>query len=306
MYIGGYLMEDYVFEAKSFIDYLTFIKEHYHRQGKEFWYRGHRNHQWELKPNIYRDASINEKLVRENYTLNYHLINFYEEFLKLKNRIRNDKLYDISTLNDFNIMLLAQHHGFATPVLDWTSDPLTALFFAIDEYEYTKDIYPVVYIFNPGWCNQHSYLHYTSEETIEAMTEPINTDDLSNEFFKELTYNLNETSVKHIPIAIYTESHFSYRIIKQSGKFTFHGPLGPLDYRWNDIVIENKKFADKIKIHPKMIQEAKDYLNLLNINKKSVYANYEELDKSCRVLKENAYKILEQRIKEQSKKREKL
>ena len=138
-------MTNYLFEANSFSEYIDFIKNYYKETDQEIWYRGQRDHTWKIEPNLYREKKMDIKSGDELSILKYKFADFKEVFFKLKE--------EIIEKNNFNIMFIAQHYGLLTPVLDWSNDPLIALFFAIDEYAYEDGVYPVVYIFKPGLCN---------------------------------------------------------------------------------------------------------------------------------------------------------
>lgn len=203
--------------------------------------------------------------------LAYDFVDFRNEFCKLKNEIVDKKLLDISKLNDFQITFIAQHYGLLTPTLDWSADPLVALFFALDGYVEKDDEFPVVCILKPGFCNRWSSIVYKDNITHE--NKNITTSfciDYSDDLFDELTKDLNDT-IKGIPFAIYSKLDLSHRISRQSGKFTLHGAVGPLNYQWNDTTIEGRKLVDTIKISNDVIEEIKEYLQVLNINKKTIY-----------------------------------
>lgn len=292
-------MTNYLFEANSFSEYIDFIKNYYKETDQEIWYRGQRNHTWEIEPNLYREKKMDIKSGDELSILKYKFADFKEVFFKLKEEIIERNLFNILGLNNFNIMFIAQHYGLLTPVLDWTNDPLIALFFAIDEYEYEDGVYPVVYIFKPGLCNENSFLVFKDGTNIK---DSLCIDNMINKFFEGWICDLNNTVANHVPIAIFTEKNFSHRISKQSGKFTFHGAVGPLSYSWNDTTISGKKFVEAIKINPDMVEDSKEYLRVLNITKESVYIDSSNLDEICKELKDESLEKFRESIRESNKK----
>lgn len=83
-----------------------------------------------------------------------------------------------------------------------------------------------------------------------------------------------------------------------------HFTLGPCNYARNDTIINHitpERFIDTIKIHPKMIEEAKEYLKILNISKESVYLENSELHKICKQLKQTSIDSFKERIREINK-----
>ncbi|WP_294352198.1 FRG domain-containing protein [uncultured Clostridium sp.] len=283
--------ERFVSEVNSFEEYIHFIKEYKEKNNCELWYRGHASNAWELKPNLYRNAKMDVGDGKEITRLRYNIVNFNNEFKKFKQKVLNEGLSDTLELNDFHLMFIAQHYGMLTPILDWTIDPLVALFFAVEEANKFNDNFPVIYILKPNLLNESSMVCKSDKSSIK---EPICIDDISNESFYRLTKDLNNTPANHIPIAIFSEMDFSHRISRQSGRFTLHGAIGPLNYSWNDITIKGQQFTDKIKINAGAVEEMKEYLSSLSINKNTVYRKLNTpLDKICNRIKQEELKKFE-------------
>ncbi len=89
-------------------------------------YRGQEK-DWELLPSIARDKSLSTNNIIEKEK------NIFEEFKRLSYLHLDSNLnYD----DDWSLLALAQQHRLPTRLLDWTGNPLAALWFAcIDEKE---------------------------------------------------------------------------------------------------------------------------------------------------------------------------
>lgn len=103
-------------EINSFIDFHNCIEDY---SGSNFLFRGQGNTKWDLIPKVGRDE----------YRKTIPAI-FKEDFL-LRSWMRySSQILSKNPVDSWDELSLAQHHGLATRLLDWTKNPLIALYFA--------------------------------------------------------------------------------------------------------------------------------------------------------------------------------
>jgi hypothetical protein len=101
-------------------------------------FRGQRR-DWPLKPKLAR-LRCRESLIRTEESM---LVQFAKAVVGYAAPGIN--LDDI-----WNVLALAQHHGMATRLLDWSSCPLVALWFALDQSPEEGDTHSIVWCLCPG------------------------------------------------------------------------------------------------------------------------------------------------------------
>ncbi len=77
-------------------------------------FRGHADRSWRIEPSAYRG-------IEQGITTALHLRSW---------RLLAGRFANPLPRNDLEWLVLAQHYGIATPLLDWSKNPLIALFFA--------------------------------------------------------------------------------------------------------------------------------------------------------------------------------
>lgn len=123
-----------IIEIESFIDFHNEIEKH---SSANFIFRGQQNFDWDLIPKIGRDDF---KKTIPSY--------FKEDYLLRSWNRYSSQLLTSQPTDDWDKLSLAQHHGLATRLLDWTKNPLVALYFATADINKENDSAVFILDFN--------------------------------------------------------------------------------------------------------------------------------------------------------------
>lgn len=189
--------------------------EDYHRNN---WYRGHGQRTFSLKPSLYRHPAYKNS----------------SDLLDLESRMirefrRQGTLHDIPTLQKHedekvDTLVYMQHYGVPTRLLDWTSNPFIALYFALTDADrlknkgkYTQSA--SVWILNPWAWNKASL-----EQVSYGDQGPVPPDSGTlNSYLPRLEYDLSaKAGMYDDPVAILGTAN-NARMFAQKGVFTIFG-----------------------------------------------------------------------------------
>lgn len=105
------------------------------------WFRGQRDGAWDLNPSVRRlgDARRVEGEILDRF------------------RQEASATVPHSSMSEWDWICLAQHHGISTRLLDWTTNPLIALYFATEEPKDKEKCDGRLFRLNPRGLNSISY-----------------------------------------------------------------------------------------------------------------------------------------------------
>lgn len=210
-------------DLKSIIDYCMDLRH------SDYWaFRGQRDKDWdvELHHNDYNFKKIIDSLFR------------FKD--RCKEFPKPDYLYED---NNWSWLFYAQHYGLKTPLLDWTTNPLVAIYFAVEN---------IISKFNDNNnCGTIWALHVSDSKFKWADNIETKPEDTINWFV-----------IKPPPL--------TNRIVRQSGLFTFHPSIDkftkntPPDKRLIKIEIINKDGLNSTK-------RIRRELGIMNIHHASLF-----------------------------------
>lgn len=279
---------------ESFYDYFEILKDiTASEDDKILWYRGQFDEAWHLEPNLFRYSKETANYLGQEIdpmTPSFHFSSGYQvSFPNFVNELENfkklvcDKFKGRVYLpkNEFEWLFLGQHYGLLTPLVDFTTDPLVALYFCTDgnrpndkyqdmsaclsmfEQDGYSDDCAAVFVMLPEEINKYSYYKENIEGIQIDISKPVYIDDYTSGTFDGYVTREN---VCFTPLCIVAPK-IDYRLIRQSGNFLCYGEnCQSIDY-----MSGYKHALYKIYIPYCIFQDLKNMLGLLDLTHKSIY-----------------------------------
>jgi hypothetical protein len=224
------------------------------------WFRGHSQEGWQLQPGVYRDRLSG---VSQSERLNV------ERHLSQDFRVQSAALRR-GNETDGELYFLQQHYGMPTRLLDWTNNPLAALFFTaiadphsdgqlfmLDAYQFQTEVGGL------RSFDGHDFrgIATAGHPVFERALHPI------------FRWRPDEFPPFIIPVR---PPHFDTRISSQRSCFTFHVPDQPVIEAAVNSALHVYKVSKDAK--PKIVQE----LRLLGVDHFRVFGDLPSLSKILR------------------------
>ncbi len=224
------------YQAKSLQDLQSIFKEYRPVEGVGGWlFRGQADNSWPLIPKAGRPE------------FDFQNGSDWSMFCIWRDRAIS---YENLPTNDLECLAIAQHHGLATRLLDWSNNPLIATYFACKEQP-EKDA--AINLFFPR--------NVIDEEVIDYR-------------------KLRETT-QYIPRGV------AARIVRQSGRFTYHPtPQAPIEFGEIGEPFIGQRLK-RIEVPSTAKAEILDELNLYYVNEEAVFPDLDGLSRHFNWLRSN-------------------
>ncbi len=279
--------ENIIDSLETYIKYITYLREDYPSSplisspiDTRFLFRGISNREYSLLPSVYR---THQTPFEDRNIENSLYLAFANESAIIKEFRNEARRYIVGANFDkfINWAEYAQHFGVPTRFLDWSSNPLVALYFACNSSETNDGVV---------WClHKMNYLRFSSEHDVDGRLNNLNGIQLFN-LYEEMLDNKKDLPC---PI-IYIPNYIDSRMSMQSSYFMLWGnDQRPLDQIiGEEYYIQYKPSSDGVrsygieqgtKIFMKLMipsdrkQPLLRNLDMLGINKKTLFPGLDGL-----------------------------
>ncbi len=241
------------------------------------WFRGQNRSEYKLLTPEARFYLRTEDSYHVIPSFLHHLYDF-KNFCKRKCR-KQLKLLG-QPKDDLEWSFLAQHCGAPTILLDWTEDPMIALFFAINNLNPT-DTGVNVFVCSPENLNHC----VNTDPLVQSFHGPVPVNEETRNYLLEYIKFENNRS---LPLCI-KPSIQNYRLTRQSGNFIIQGSdFSPFDLQdcgsfFHKIIIPQERFSYFI-----------EQLEILQLNEETIYGPPTPADKYANELRTQIEKNFEE------------
>jgi|APLak6261672720_1056091.scaffolds.fasta_scaffold11361_1 hypothetical protein len=271
--------------VKNITNFINQIKRTGTKKGFENYFRGHSNSDFKLEPSIYRDGYINN----EDRIFKESIIRIPQEFSSYKTTIEK--------------LVKMQHYGVPTRLLDVTSNPLVALFFACNK-DFDKegeviflqipqdhirfyDSDTVSILANIAKRPKNFEYDYLPTTKISEFNESHHIGYLLHEIKEEKPYFQDIINFKDLEKVFAVKVKLDNpRILKQSGAFLLFGVRGnktiQADVPWTWVANKSSKIL-KLQIPANHKKNILAELDLIGLNDSTLFP---ELENQAKYLKD--------------------
>jgi hypothetical protein len=192
--------------------------------------------------------------------LEFHLLRNFRKYARVE---RSDNF------SIWNWLVIAQHHGLPTRLLDWTFSPFVAMHFAtcdIDMYDSDGAIWMVDYV------KMHKRIPDRLSEELDH--------EGANGFTVEMLSNVADTlqafdGISRGDFALFFDPpSMDYRLINQ---YAMHSVISPSTRRMEDILERYPEIWRKVIIPKELKWEIRDKLDQANINERVLFPGLDGL-----------------------------
>ena len=216
---------------------------------KEWWWRGHGLEDWDLKPSVARRTHATFSLEKKL------MLSFESESSFLSSHTYSIEPYPhgIAKLN-----FVMQHHGLPTRLLDWSSSPLTALYFAVCHEELDGNMNPAcLWVIDPVQLNR-----------VHGQAFPYISTRERDDIFKESS---ERVLALHAP-------YIDLRMKVQQSQFTVHANYSDLQMGAGS----SQFLKEKINIPSFLRKNIRKHLARLGVTRASLFPDLDSIAKSIK------------------------